>query len=109
MCHDTSHHDQSPPIGVTAPGLSTARARALHELGETGQQHTITQIAAHAGISRSWLYAQPELCGQLRRLTTLPDRGRPTTQLTGLVPTTTTHPRHQRIGELGNENRELRN
>jgi hypothetical protein len=33
--------------------------RALHELSQTGKRHTITQIAAHAGISRSWLPVRP--------------------------------------------------
>ena len=47
--------------------LERAR-RTLHELHETGQRHTVTEIAAHAGVSRSWLYAQPDLRDELRQL-----------------------------------------
>ena len=96
MRHDNSHHLVAAAQRRRADTLERAR-RALHELGQTGQRHTITQIAAHAGISRSWLYAQPELRDQLRRLTTVPDTDRSTTHPTAArirrLATTTTHPR----------------
>ncbi len=70
MRHDNSHHLVAAAQRRRADTLERAR-RALHELGETGQRRTVTQIAAHAGVSRSWLYAQPELRDQLRRLTAI--------------------------------------
>ena len=112
MRHDNSHHLVAAAQRRRADTLERAR-RALHELGETGQRHTVTQIAAHAGISRSWLYAQPELRDQLRRLTTVPDTA-------DRQPTQPQHASdaslrqrltlaHERIRELDNENRQLRN
>jgi len=68
MRHDNSHHLLAAAQRRRADTLERAR-KALHELGETGQRRTVTQIAAHAGVSRSWLYAQPELRDKLRRLT----------------------------------------
>jgi Family of unknown function (DUF6262) len=70
MRHDNSHHLLAAAQRRRADTLERAR-KALHELGETGQRRTLTQIAAHAGVSRSWLYAQPELRDQLRGLTAI--------------------------------------
>ena len=70
MRHDNSHHLLAAAQRRRADTLERAR-KALHELGETGQRRTVMQIAAHAGVSRSWLYAQPELRDQLRRLTAI--------------------------------------
>ncbi|WP_260861179.1 DUF6262 family protein [Mycobacterium simulans] len=70
MRPDNSHHLIAAAQRSHADTLQRAH-KALHELGETGQQCTVTQIAAHAGVSRSWLYAQPELRDQLRRLTAI--------------------------------------
>ena len=64
MRHDNSHHLLAAAQRRRADTLERAR-KALQELGETGQRRTVTQIAAHAGVSRSWLYAQPELRDQL--------------------------------------------
>jgi hypothetical protein len=75
MRHDNSHHLIAAAQRRRADTLERAR-QALQELGETGQRRTVTQIAAHAGVSRSWLYAQPELRDQLRRLKR-PSRHRP--------------------------------
>ena len=69
--------------------------------------------AAVDGISRSWLYAQPQLRDQLRRLTTMPDTGRSATQPTEHASDASLRQRltlaHERIRELDNENRQLRN
>jgi hypothetical protein len=81
MHSDNSHHLVAAAHRRRAETLERAR-RALQELGETRQRHTITQVAAHAGVSRSWLYAQSELRNQLRRLTTVPDTNRSTTHPT---------------------------
>jgi hypothetical protein len=112
MRSDNSHHLIHAARRRRTDTLERAR-RTLHELGETGQRHTVTQIAAHAGVSRSWLYTQPELRDQLRRLTTLPDTGRPATQPTERASDASLRQRlalaHERIRELDDENRQLRN
>ena len=76
MRHDNSHHLLAAAQRRRADTLERAR-KALQELGETGQRRTVTQIAAHAGVSRSWLYAQPELRDQLRRLTAISETPEP--------------------------------
>ena len=76
MRHDNSHHLLAAAQRRRADTLERAR-KALQELGATGQRRTVTQIAAHAGVSRSWLYAQPELRDQLRRLTAISETPEP--------------------------------
>ena len=49
--------------------LTRAKAiQALRELDRTGAPVTFASIAAAAGISRSWLYTQPDITAQVRRL-----------------------------------------
>jgi len=51
--------------------LTRSRAiQALRELGRSGQPVTFAGVAQAARISRSWLYAQPDIAGQIRRLRT---------------------------------------
>lgn len=76
MRHDNSHYLLAAAQRRRADTLQRAR-QALQELGETGQRRTITQIAALAGVSRSWLYAQPALRDQLRRLTAISETPEP--------------------------------
>ena len=112
MRRDNSHHLVAAAQRRRADTLERAR-QALHELDETGQQRTVMQIAAHAGVSRSWLYAQPELRDQLRRLTAIPEtaesapgpieRGSDASLRKRLTLA------HERIRELDDENRQLRN
>jgi chromosome segregation ATPase len=71
------------------------------------------QIATHAGVSRSWLYAQPELRDQLRRLTAIsetvestPARIEPGSDASLRQRLTLAH---ERIRELDDETRQLRN
>ena len=112
MRHDNSHHLVAAAQRRRADTLQRAR-QALHELGETGQRRTVTQIAAHAGVSRSWLYAQPELRDQLRRLTAAPETAESAPTRTERGSDASLRQRltlaHQRIGELDDENRQLRN
>jgi hypothetical protein len=49
--------------------LTRARAiQALHELGRAGTPVTFASVAAAAGISRSWLYTQPDIRDQVQQL-----------------------------------------
>jgi len=49
--------------------LTRSRAiQALRELDRTGAPVTFAAVASAARISRSWLYAQPDIAGQIRRL-----------------------------------------
>lgn len=42
--------------------------RALRELDRAGTPITFEAVAKYAGVSRSWLYAQPDLRSQIERL-----------------------------------------
>ena len=49
--------------------LTRSRAdQALRELDRSGVPVTFAGVAQAAGISRSWLYTQPDISGQIRRL-----------------------------------------
>jgi hypothetical protein len=49
--------------------LTRAKAiRALRELDHTGAPVTFEAVARAAGVSRSWLYAQPEIKTDIQRL-----------------------------------------
>ena len=49
--------------------LTRARAiQALRELDRAGTPVTFAGVASAAGISRSWLYTQPDISDQIRRL-----------------------------------------
>jgi hypothetical protein len=41
---------------------------ALHELDQAGTTITFEAVADRAGVSRSWLYTQPDLKDEIRRL-----------------------------------------
>jgi hypothetical protein len=47
------------------------RAKALasmHELDQAGAVLTFESVAQHAGVSRSWIYTQPDIKDEIRRL-----------------------------------------
>ena len=49
--------------------LTRAKAiQALRELDRAGAPVTFAGVAQAAGVSRSWLYTQPDISGQIRRL-----------------------------------------
>ena len=49
--------------------LARSRAiQALHELDRAGAPVTFAGVARAAGTSRSWLYTQPDISGQIRKL-----------------------------------------
>jgi hypothetical protein len=47
---------------------------ALHELDQAGTTITFEAVADHAGVSRSWLYTQPDLKDEIRRLRSMRQR-----------------------------------
>ena len=112
MRRDNSHHLVAAAERRRADTLERAR-HALQELGETGERRTVMQIAAHAGVSRSWLYAQPELRDQLRRLTAISETAESTAARIERGSDASLRQRltlaHERIRELDDENRQLRN
>ena len=58
--------------------LTRAKAiQALRELDRAGTPVTFASVAQAAGISRSWLYTQPDISSQIRRLRTRADGSRP--------------------------------
>jgi len=112
MRRDNSHHLVAAAQRRRADTLERAR-QALQQLDETGQRCTVMQIAARAGVSRSWLYAQTELRGQLRRLTAISETAESAPARIERASDTSLRQRltlaHERIRELDDENRQLRN
>jgi len=54
--------------------LTRAKAvQALRELDRAGAPVTFAAVAQAAGVSRSWLYTQPDISSQIRRLRTSTD------------------------------------
>ena len=111
MRRDNSHHLVAAAQRRRTDTFERAR-QALQELGETGQRRTVMQIAAHAGVSRSWLYAQPELRDQLRRLTAISETAESAPAQIERGSDASLRQRltlaHQRIRELDEENRQMR-
>jgi Family of unknown function (DUF6262) len=64
--------DHPAPLALAAARrheLTRAKAiQALRELDRAGTPVTFASVAAAAGISRSWLYTQPDIREQIRRL-----------------------------------------
>jgi hypothetical protein len=112
MRRDNSHHLVAAAHPRRADTLERAQ-QALQQLDEAGQRCTVMQIAAQAGVSRSWLYAQPELRDQLHRLTAISQAVEPVAARVERGSDTSLRQRltlaHERIRELDDENRQLRN
>jgi hypothetical protein len=64
--------DPAAPLAQAAARrheLTRSKAiQALRELDRSGHPVTFASVAAAAGISRSWLYTQPDISGQVRKL-----------------------------------------
>ncbi len=64
--------DPAAPLAEAAARrheLTRSKAiQALRELDRSGHPVTFASVAAAAGISRSWLYTQPDISGQVRKL-----------------------------------------
>jgi len=89
-----------------------ARARAEQALaaaGRTGQPVTVAGLAKTAGVSRSWLYTQPDLIAAIRQL----QQRHPAPERTGPQPASVTSLRHRldtalaRIKQLRADNADL--
>lgn len=111
MRADNSHHLAEAARRRREQTLTRAH-HALQQLEADGQPVTIATLAAHAGVSRAWLYAETDL---RTRINALRDQN---------VNTTATRPpadagseaslrnrltlAHQRIRELTDQNQQLR-
>jgi hypothetical protein len=63
------HPDPLTQAAARRHELTRARAvQALRELDRSGAPVTFAGVAREAGISRSWLYTQPDISSQIRRL-----------------------------------------
>jgi negative regulator of sigma E activity len=63
------HHDHLADAAARRHELTRSRAiQALRELDRAGTPVTFAGVARAAGISRSWLYTQPDISGQIRNL-----------------------------------------
>ena len=61
--------DPLPEAAARRHELTRSRAvQALRELDRAGTPVTFADVAHAAGVSRSWLYTQPDITGQIRRL-----------------------------------------
>jgi hypothetical protein len=85
---------------------ASARARtALRKLDDDGDTITFQNVARHAGVSRQWLYQQPDLRGEIERLRAGGQQrppGLPAAQRTSEGSL------RQRMATLSEENRRLR-
>lgn len=82
---------------------------ALKQLDQTTQPATVSELARTAGVSRSWLYTQPDLLEQLQQRKR-PDKTSPS-ESSIRASEMSMHRRlqlaHQRIRQLTDENRRL--
>lgn len=108
-----------PPADHTAALTRVARQRAeqararaeqaLATAGRTSRPVTVAGLAKTAGVSRSWLYTQPDLITAIRQL----QQRHPSPERTGPQPASVTSLRHRldtalaRIKQLRADNAEL--
>jgi len=87
------------------------RARdALAAIVADGESVTVAGLAAKAGVSRSWLYTQPELRDQIEQLRHSRNEGSPAVTSTSASAESLRHRlelAHQHIARLRSENRQL--
>jgi hypothetical protein len=63
------HPDPLSEAAARRHELTRSRAiQALRELDRAGTPVTFAGVARAAGVSRSWLYTQPDISSQIRRL-----------------------------------------
>ncbi|MDL9947570.1 DUF6262 family protein [Gordonia sp. ABSL11-1] len=106
------HSDNSQHLAAAAQDRhDTTRRRAQHaldDLVERQQPITIAGLARAAGVSRSWIYTQPDI---LQRVTTARNTRPPRSSPTAASEQSWKNRHdlaHRRITELQAENRQLR-
>jgi hypothetical protein len=83
----------------------------LAALADSGDPITIARLATQAGVSRSWIYTQPELRERIEQLQKTAPGGRDTGGAHGASDESLRRRlnlAHQRITQLRNENQQLR-
>lgn len=100
--HARARHEQT---------LQQAHA-ALTSMASDGEAITVSLLASKAGVSRSWIYTQPELRDQIERLQSQTRTGAPRRDATNGASEESLRRRlalaHQRIAQLRTENQQLR-
>lgn len=100
--HARARHEQT---------LHRAHA-ALTSMTSNGDAITVSLLAGKAGVSRSWIYTQPELRGQIEQLQQLTRTGAPRRETANHASEESLRRRlelaHQRITQLRTENQQLR-
>jgi chromosome segregation ATPase len=111
MLADNSHYLIEHARQRRQETLERAR-RTLAELAETGQSVTVAELAGKAGVSRSWIYTQPELRDQIQQQQRSHSDSRSARQTAIGASAESLHRRltlaHERIGQLRTENQKLR-
>jgi small-conductance mechanosensitive channel len=109
MRPDNSHH----LLAAARKRSDSARHRAIKALAEirdADSPQTVSELARRAGVSRSWLYSQPDLLEQLHLAAHAP-RTTPTGSAVR-ASDASLHRRlqlaHQRIQQLTEQNKRLR-
>ncbi|MFP1155472.1 DUF6262 family protein [Mycobacterium sherrisii] len=91
--------------------LERAR-RVLAELADTGQSVTVARLASRAGVSRPWIYTQPELREQIHQHQRSHSDSNTARQIVTRASDESLHRRltlaHERIAQLRKENQQLR-
>lgn len=111
MRADNSHHLAAAARRRREQTLTRART-VIQQLSETGQPVTITALAAQAGVSRAWLYAETELRDDIQRLRSQNRRAQPAPTEHHRASDASLRQRltlaHERIRELEDDNRQQR-
>jgi hypothetical protein len=109
MRADNSRHLAEAARQRSEQTMTRAR-QAIAGMQDAGQPVTITAVAARAGISRAWLYAQAELRQQITALHATGPAHPPRTATPASDPSLRQRLAlaHQRIGELTDDNKQLR-
>jgi predicted nucleic acid-binding Zn-ribbon protein len=87
-------------------------SETLTTLADSGEPVSIAALATRAGVSRSWIYTQPELRERIEQLQQSSSRGTSRADSAHRASDESLHRRltlaHQRITQLRNENQQLR-
>jgi hypothetical protein len=107
---DNSHHLAAAARRRRDDTLARAQT-ALQRLGDAGQPVSVARLATEAGVSRSWIYTQPELLDQIQQTQPAPTNGATPHDRQGASAASLLRRlelAHQRIKQLTDDNRRLR-